>query len=199
MKELIVATQNRHKFAEIRKILSGLPVKLTPLFKFKTFPDVIEDKKTLKGNASKKARVIAKYFGKWALSDDSGLAVDHLNGRPGVFSARFAGENCTYEDNNRKLLRLMKKAGPNKRGAVFSTVIALSSPDGKVTTVEGKVRGVISDRPLGSAGFGYDPFFLVPEFNKTYAQMGNELKNRISHRAIALKKAKLMIKEIIKN
>lgn len=197
MIEIIVATQNRHKFSEIKKILKALPIKLIPLYGYKNFPDVVEDKKTLRGNASKKARTIAKYFDKWALSDDTGLGVDHLNGRPGVFSARFAGPGCTYADNNKKLQRLLGKT--KNRKAAFTAVIALSDPRGRVVTVEGKIRGEIADHAMGENGFGYDPFFLVLEYNKTFAQMSDKLKNKISHRALALEKAKILLKKLLKS
>jgi len=194
--ELVLATRNSGKVREIRHILRGLGVKLRGADEFPCLPDVEEDGKTLEENAAKKARTIALAVKKWALADDSGLEVDYLEGEPGVYSARWAGSGCTYADNNRKLLRLLRGVSDCGRTARFRCVIALSSPRGKVTCVEGSIEGRIAPRLRGRNGFGYDPVFTVPRYGKTFAELSSATKNRISHRAKALKKAKNLIKSI---
>ena len=150
-------------------------------------PDVMEDGKIFEANAIKKAVSLAEATGLWALADDSGLEVDALNGAPGIYSARYAGEPVSYPANNRKLLRELEKT-PNRR-ARFCCVIALSSPDGKTKTVEGRCEGVIAREERGRQGFGYDPLFIPDGFSKTFAEMDSDAKNAISHRGRALKKA----------
>ncbi len=193
MKELVIATNNPHKFNEIRSILGDLPVRLLSLAEAGKLKPVIEDKKTLEENAVKKARVTARKLGMWVLADDSGLEVSYLGNEPGVYSARYAGPHCSYEDNNRKLLHHLEGVPASRRGACFRTVVALSDPRCKVKTVEGKICGRIADRPRGKNGFGYDPVFWVSSQKKTMAQLSPDYKNRISHRAMALKKAKRLI------
>ena len=197
MLEIVLATRNEDKIKEIKKILDSLPVKFISLKEFLHLPKINEDGKTLKENAVKKARLVAQWTGKIALADDSGLEVEVLKGAPGVYSSRFAGEGCTYTDNNRKLLKLMKGLPEKERNALFCCVIALASPTGKVKTVEGKIKGKISRRILGKYGFGYDPVFLVPRYGKTFAQLGPKIKNKISHRAKALRKVKKLISELV--
>ncbi len=193
MKEIVLATNNKHKIKEISDILKDFPVKIIPLSKFKDIPEVIEDGKTLEENAEKKARTIALKTKKWSLADDSGLEVNFLNSEPGVYSARWAGEHCSYEDNNKKLLNHLNGVPKSKRKAKFRTVIALADPRGRTSTVEGSIYGFITEIMLGSNGFGYDPLFLPSGHNKTLAQLSSEKKNKISHRAIALRKAKKLI------
>jgi XTP/dITP diphosphohydrolase len=147
-------------------------------------------------NALKKAEIIADFTDKFALADDSGLEVESINGAPGVFSSRFAGEGCSYRDNNVKLLRLLK--GVENRRARFRCIMALVAPDGRKETCEGIIEGVISNSIRGDNGFGYDPVFIVPKYNKTFAELGPEIKNKISHRAKALIKMKEIIKRIKK-
>jgi XTP/dITP diphosphohydrolase len=197
MKEIILATGNKHKVEEITELLKGVPVRILPLTEFKNPPCVVEDGKTLEENAAKKARVIAKRFKKWALADDTGLEVAYLDGAPGVYSARWAGEGCAYEDNNRKLLSLLEGVACSKRKARFRSVIALSDEKGKVWTVEGTIAGTIAERARGKNGFGYDPLFFVPACGKTFAELGALTKNRISHRGKALRKAKKLIASLI--
>ena len=138
------------------------------------------------------------HLGKWALADDTGLEVDCLKGEPGVYSARWAGINCSYADNNKKLLKELAGVPKSKRKAAFKCVIALSSPKGRVRCVEGRINGIIAEKEMGSKGFGYDPLFVVPEYGKSFAQLGSTIKNVISHRARALKKAKKLIKSAFK-
>jgi len=197
VKEIVLATRNKHKVEEITQILKGLPYQVVSVSDFKGVPEVVENGKTLEANAIKKARTVAKKLKRWALADDTGLEVSFLNGAPGVISARWAGSGCTYEDNNRKLLRLLDGVARSKRKACFRCVIALAGPQGQVSTVEGSISGIIDEAPKGRHGFGYDPLFLVPRYKKTFAQLGSGIKNRISHRAKALRKARKMIKNMI--
>ncbi|MDR3306282.1 MAG: XTP/dITP diphosphatase [Endomicrobium sp.] len=196
IKEIILATGNKHKVEEMKEILKGLGIKVTPMISFSEHPKTEEDGKTLEENAIKKAKEAAKFFCKWALADDSGLEVDYLDGAPGVYSARYAGEKCLYEDNNNKLFKVLDGATLEKRTAKFRTVIAISSPTGEINLAEGKIFGTIALQSLGSNGFGYDPAFYIPEYGKTFAELSADTKNSISHRAIALRKAKEIIKSL---
>jgi len=196
IKEIIIATGNKHKVEEISAILKDLNIKAIPMISFPSYPKTVEDGKTLEENAAKKAKEAALFFKKWALADDTGLEVDYLDGAPGVYSARYAGEPCTYEDNNNKLLNNLKNAPDEKRTAKFRCVIAISSPEGTVSLADGQIFGIISKTTAGINGFGYDPVFFVPEYNKTFAELSSEIKNKISHRSKALQKAKEIIKNI---
>lgn len=184
--KIVLATHNKDKIREIRKIL-GNKFRITVL---KKFPHIIEDGKTFEANAIKKAKTIFSITKNIVLADDSGLEVDALGGKPGVYSARFAGEDCTYKDNNKKLLKLLKNVLYKNRTAKFRTVVAIILPDGKLKTTEGSVNGYITTKPKGINGFGYDPVFYYPKLRKTFAQITITEKNKISHRAIAFKKAK---------
>jgi len=194
--ELVLATQNKDKIREIKHILRGLPVKLFSVEDYPDMPEVIEDGKTLKENAVKKAVTIARFTGKWALADDTGLEVAALDGAPGVYAARFAGPDCKYIDNNKKILRLLAGLPRSKRSAQFKCVIALADPKGKTKTVLGVIRGYIGTEMKGKNGFGYDPVFVMPKYGKTFAQLASGTKNKISHRAKALEKMKKVIKKI---
>jgi XTP/dITP diphosphohydrolase len=196
IKEIILATGNRHKVEEIKEILKDLSIKVAPMIFFSQYPNIEEDGKTLEENAIKKASKASKFFGKWTLADDSGLEVDYLDGAPGVYSSRYAGEKCVYEDNNNKLLKVLDGVPLEKRTAKFRTVIAISSPDGKINLAEGKIFGIIALQSAGNNGFGYDPVFYVPEYGKTFAELSTDIKNSISHRAIGLQKAKEIIKSL---
>lgn len=195
MLEIVLATRNRDKVREIKKILNGINARFLSLDDFPGCPKVVEDGETLEANAKKKALVVSQYTKKFSLAEDTGLEVEALSGAPGIHSARFAGDNCTYEDNNKKLLKLMEKLSLGERRARFRCVAALARPEGGVVTCEGVCEGMIAFEMKGKSGFGYDPLFLLPEYSKTFAELGEELKNRISHRARALGK----IKEIIDN
>ena len=194
--EIIIATGNKHKVEEISAMLKDLNIKVVPMSDLASFPKTIEDGETLKDNAAKKAREAAEFYKKWALADDTGLEVDYLNGAPGVYSARYAGEPCTYEDNNKKLLSALSGVPKEKRTAKFRCVIAIASPTGEMFFADGEIFGIISDVLSGTNGFGYDPVFFVPEQNKTFAELSAGVKNEISHRAKALKKAKEIIRKI---
>ena len=193
MRELVIATGNAGKLAEIRAALEGLPYKILGAEDVGGLPEVIEDGETLLENAQKKARSAATHTGFLSLADDTGLEVDALDGAPGVYSARYAGEGCSYEDNNRKLLHELEKGGFKDRKATFRTVMVLAEPKGRHDWVAGSIRGEISRELRGSSGFGYDPVFYVPEKRKTFAELSLAEKNLISHRGQALKRIKTML------
>ncbi|MCD6571030.1 MAG: XTP/dITP diphosphatase [Deltaproteobacteria bacterium] len=182
--KVLLATANQKKIQEIKDILSETAIAIITPRDLDLFVDVEEDGSTFKENAIKKATAWAKASGMNALADDSGLCVDALGGRPGVTSARFAGENATDEDNCRLLLKYME--GIKDRRARFICVIALAMSNGDVITVQGDYPGLILDRPLGTNGFGYDPVFFDPVTKKTFAQLSTEAKNQRSHRRRAL-------------
>ncbi len=191
--KIVLATRNRDKIKEIKNVFKDMDIEFLTLDDFKGFPEVIEDGKTLLENALKKAREISKFFNMPALSDDTGLEVEYLGGAPGVYSARYAGENATYEDNVNKLLKELEGVEWDKRKAVFKTIVALVFPDGREFVAEGANEGHITTEKIGTEGFGYDPIFYVDEKGKTYAEMSLEEKNSISHRARALINLKKII------
>jgi len=192
---LLLATRNRDKFKEIKEILGENKWKLLSLEHFPETAEVIEDGKTFSDNALKKARAAFKATGIPSLADDSGVEVDYLNGAPGVFSSRFAGEKASYRDNNEKLLSLMKDVPMERRKARFKCVVALVD-DKEEKWVEGVCDGIILSEYRGENGFGYDPLFFVPEKNKTFAEMTRREKNEISHRGKAFRKmAELLRKD----
>jgi len=193
MIEIVLATHNRDKIRELKELLESPDIKVLTLDDFPSFPEVVEDGKTLKENAVKKAGAVSRATGKLSVSDDSGLEVKILNGEPGVNSSRFAGEDCSYADNNRKLLKMMENVPENLRAARFKCVAALASPDGTVRTLEGICKGMISTEIRGNAGFGYDPVFIIPEYGATLAELGPEIKNKISHRSLAFRKVKKLL------
>lgn len=195
MKKLIIASNNAHKVKEIKAILEEFPIEVISLREAGIDIDVVEDGSTFMENAFKKASEIFT-VGKDAmvLSDDSGLMVDALNGAPGVFSARFAGEHGNDKKNNEKLLKLLDGKPMEERKAHFVSAIVLILSEDKIIKVQGEVEGFIKDAPSGNSGFGYDPLFYYPEFNKTFGELTEEEKNSISHRARALEKLKEELK-----
>lgn len=191
MISLVVASHNQKKANELQAILSGTSIKAISLAELPGAPEVTEDGSTFEENAAKKAMVIARWSGKLALADDSGLCVDALNGAPGVYSARFAGEDQDDEKNCAKLLREMEKISDDKRGAAFVCVIVIAAPDGRIIeTARGEYRGWIARETSGTFGFGYDPVFIDPQSGKHFAELMPEVKNKISHRARALEKVR---------
>ena len=190
MKEILVATRNEGKVREIRKVLKPLGLRIRSLKDFQDLPGVKEDGKSFSENALKKARFYAKRSSLLTVSDDSGLEVDALDGRPGIYSARFAGEKASDHENKQKLLREMGGIPPSRRGARFRCAIAIVSPDRREAVVEGECRGRIGDEEKGKRGFGYDPLFYLPRLKKTVSQLTIEEKNKISHRGKALRKLK---------
>lgn len=187
MRKLILSSGNPHKVDELKKILANLEIQvLTKDEVGQGDLDVIEDGDTLEANALKKARALAEKVEGIVLADDTGLFVDALNGEPGVYSARYAGEECSYEANNAKLLGALAGVAPEKRTARFKTVIALIDEKGAEYIIEGVCEGRILDEKKGSAGFGYDPLFLPEGYEQTFAELGEDIKNKISHRARAI-------------
>lgn len=185
--KLLIATRNPHKLEEMQQMLPASGVEWVSALDFPDVPDVVEDGETLEANAIKKAVTLALATGLYALADDTGLEVDALDGAPGVYSARYAGEPPDYAANNRKLLTEL--ASHTSRSAQFRTVIALSDPSGHAQIVEGVCRGEIAESLSGTAGFGYDPLFIPEGENRTFAEMSADEKNRISHRGRALQAA----------
>jgi XTP/dITP diphosphohydrolase len=181
---IVIATRNPGKTKEIRGLLEGFPVDIKNLTDFGPIPEVEEDGTTFDENAYKKSSFTARVLGYPALADDSGLAVAALNGAPGVFSARYGGENATDEDRVRKLLAEMK--GRSDRRAAFECVISLAVPSGPALTYEGRCEGLLAEAPAGANGFGYDPVFFYPPLKKTFALLTREEKSRVSHRGKAL-------------
>jgi XTP/dITP diphosphohydrolase len=194
LKDIVLATRNRHKAAEVAALLDGLGFRIRTLDEFPHAPEVIEDGVTCEANAVKKAREIADATGLPAVADDTGLEVDALGGRPGVYAARYAGEQATYESNCRKLIHELSGVPLAKRTARFITVAAFAIPSHQVRITTGELRGLIAETPAGSQGFGYDPVFFVPELGKTLAEMSSEEKNRVSHRAKAFLKLRMLLK-----
>ena len=195
MRELVVATRNAGKIRELELLLKGVVERVLPIGSFPDIPDVDEDGATFAENAVKKARLAAQATGLPALADDSGLMVDALGGRPGVFSARFAGKGADDSANNRKLLTELAGIPSSGRSAAFHCVLAFCLPDGNCRTFEGRLPGILLKEQHGEGGFGYDPLFLVPEYGQTLAQLPLELKNRISHRGKALAELKRYLAE----
>ena len=187
MRQLVLASNNPHKIAEIRAILSDLPFEILAGTDFPSFPDPDETGATLEENARLKAVAVQHATGLWALADDSGLEVDALDGAPGVVSARFAGPQCSFADNNRKLLAVMEQVPDERRGAKFRSVAALARSSTDVLLFAGEIAGMILREPRGEGGFGYDPVFWVPELGCTFAEATADAKNRLSHRARAFR------------
>jgi XTP/dITP diphosphohydrolase len=186
--KILVASHNQHKVEEISNLISSPQFSVRSLNDFPTIPKSVEDEPTLEGNAVKKAREAFKTTGVLTLADDTGLECYYLELKPGVFSARYSGENATYADNNAKLLRALKGVPPRRRNARFRSVIAIVGNNIQ-KLVEGTMEGAIAETPHGSNGFGYDPLFIPRGSKKTYAEMTLEEKNKVSHRAAALAKA----------
>jgi XTP/dITP diphosphohydrolase len=195
MKQLLIATHNAHKKEEIAHLLSNESYDIKNLDDVSNAPATVEDAPTLEGNALKKAREAFAATGMLTLADDTGLEVYYLELEPGVYSARYSGEHATYADNNTKLLAAMKGVPPRRRNARFRTAVAIVGK-GIERTVEGAVEGMILESPRGTEGFGYDPLFVPDGSSKTYAEMGLEEKNKLSHRARAFEQAVRVLKEI---
>lgn len=203
MKKIILASNNAHKIEEIKKILEGLPFEIKSLKDENINIDIEEDGNTFEENAKKKASEIANFLKNRGekefivMADDSGLEVDYLNGEPGIYSARYAGEHGNDKKNNEKLLKELKGVPKEKRGAQFVCQIVLVNENDKYLSIRGEVRGRILEKLSGKEGFGYDPLFFYAPLNKTFGELSSEEKNSVSHRACALKELKNRIKEII--
>jgi len=194
MEELVVASRNKGKVKEIKALLVNLPFKVTSLLDYPHIPEIIEDGKTYRANAFKKAREAALATGKMAMSDDSGIEVKALGNAPGIYSARFAGEGASEKARNKKLFAMLKGVPMHKRQARYRCVVALVNAKGQeLGIVEGTCSGFVTTRDMGKNGFGFDPLFLLKRYNKTFGQLPLTLKSKISHRARALKKFRLLL------
>lgn len=200
MIELLIATTNQGKFAEVQAFLEKLPLKIFSLASRGNWPLIIEDGATFEENALKKARVLAEYSRHVTLADDSGLEVDALHGAPGIYSARYAGEESDDAKNNEKLLYELRNVPEDKRSARFVCVLALCAPDSrslKELTVRESCEGRIAFSPKGNHGFGYDPLFFYPPWGKTFGEIDRETKATVSHRGKALKKLAEMLPNLV--
>lgn len=185
---MVLATRNKGKVAEFREMFKDFPVEIKSLDDFGSIPDVEEGGETFDDNSYRKSSFTAKVLGIPAIAEDSGLIVEALGGAPGVYSARYAGEHATDEENIARLLKEM--AGQTKRAAYFVSVISVAVPSGPALIYEGRCEGVITEAPSGGNGFGYDPVFYYPPLKKTFAEMSIEEKNAVSHRGKALAELK---------
>lgn len=188
--KIVIASSNKNKILEIKDKFSAISgVEIIPLSIYRDVPRIIEDADSFKGNALKKAEIIRDFTGEVSLADDSGLVVDALNGEPGIYSARYGGENASDTDRYSMVLEKMAGVQEGKRTARFICAIAMAFPDGSNFVTEGACEGIIARKPSGSNGFGYDPVFFIPELGCTMAEITLDEKNRISHRAKALESA----------
>ncbi len=218
---LVVGTRNPKKRQELLEILGdgrtafpgrpqgpaweGRPtdfgLELLDLTNFPDAPEVVEDGETFEANASKKAVELSRYLGRWVLGEDSGLVVPILNGRPGVYSARYAGKQGDDEANNRRLLNELEALKPltdEQRAAYYVCTVALANPQGEVkAVVEGRCHGRIIDEPRGSGGFGYDPLFLIPEYHQTFGELSSRVKHALSHRGRALAHLRPILRRLL--
>ena len=196
--ELVVATKNKKKLEEIKEILKGRNLKILSLADYPHAPRIMENGKTFRDNALKKAIKIAKFTQRLTLGEDSGLCVDLLKGKPGVYSSRFAGKDKSDRQNNLKLIKLLGSLPPNKRKAHYFCAVALADKRGLVGVTQGKCSGFIGFSEKGKFGFGYDPLFVIPQYKKTFAQLGPAIKHKMSHRFRALEKAKVILATYLK-
>ena len=195
--ELIVATKNKKKLQEIKDILKNLKLRISSLADIGINPKIVENGKTFKENAAKKAIKVARITGALSLGKDSGLCVEALKGAPGIYSARFSGKDKDDAQNNAKLLKLLNGLPLKKRKAYYVCAVALADKDGLIGVAEGRCNGLIGFELKGSHGFGYDPLFVIPRFKKTFAELGERIKHSMSHRYFALEKTKKIIKKYI--
>ena len=190
MKRMIFATGNENKMKEIREILGALPLEILSMKEAGVSADIVEDGKTFEENAQIKARTICNLTGEIVLADDSGLEIDYLNKEPGIYSARYMGEDTSYHIKNEKLIERLEGVPDEKRTARFVCAIAAAFPDGTMKTVRAAMEGRIGYKASGENGFGYDPIFYLPEYGCTSAELSMEEKNKISHRGKALRMIK---------
>ncbi len=187
MKELLIATRNKGKVREIADLLSACGIRVTSLLDHAGMPDIVEDGVTFRANAAKKAVVIARHTGLAVMGEDSGLEVDALGGRPGVYSARYSGDDATDASNNALLLKELAGVPHERRTARYRSAIALADKDSLVDVVEGSCEGIITTEWRGSNGFGYDPLFFIPARQRTFGELDLAVKQTMSHRAMALR------------
>lgn len=195
MNKIIFATSNLGKMKEIKEILNDLNCEILSMKEAGINTDIVENGKTFEENATIKAKAIVKIANCIVLADDSGLEVDYLNKAPGIYSARFLGENTSYDIKNKYIIDKLSNVSDEKRSARFVCAIACALPNGEIFTTRATIEGRIAYEPKGENGFGYDPIFFVPEFNCTTAQLSPEQKNKISHRGKAL----VLMKEKLKS
>ena len=196
--KLVLGTRNRKKGEEIFEALGSLDLELHDLTRYPSAPEVVEDGDTFEANARKKAVELSRELGQWVLGEDSGLVVPSLNGRPGVYSARFAGTQGDDEANNDKLLTELAASPQHQRAAYYICTAAVADPGGNVRAfVEGRCHGMIVSARRGSGGFGYDPLFLIPEYHKTFGELSPRVKHALSHRARALEKLRPRLRELL--
>lgn len=200
MRELLIATTNKGKLREIREFLKDLDFRITSLADYSGLPEIVEDGKTFRSNAVKKAVTIARYTGKLTIGEDSGVEVKALGNQPGVYSARFAcalGVNAQDKKNNAKVLRLLRGVPMEKRQACYRCAAALVDGGEIVYVVGGRCQGLIAERAKGKNGFGYDPLFLIPKYNKTFGQLDPQIKAGISHRTRVFKKMRKFLEDYL--
>ncbi|MBM3245554.1 MAG: RdgB/HAM1 family non-canonical purine NTP pyrophosphatase [Candidatus Omnitrophica bacterium] len=195
--DLIIATKNKKKLKEIKEILKDFRVRIISLSDLHNAPRIVENGSTFKANAIKKAVKIAHFSGKLTLGEDSGLCIDALGNKPGIYSSRFSGKNKSDRQNNLKVMRLMEGLPLSKRKAHYTCAVALASKEGLIGVVEGQCFGLIDFQMKGRHGFGYDPLFLIPKYGKTFGQLSERIKHKMSHRYKALLKARRIIEKYI--
>jgi XTP/dITP diphosphohydrolase len=198
LKKLVLATGNRNKVAELNELLKGFKLQIATIDDYPGLVMPEEDRPDLAGNAAKKAEAVSAFTGEIALADDSGLEVEALGGRPGVHSARYAGEDGNYEANNRKLLSELEGIPKERRGARFACAIAIAVPGDKTYVVEEYCPGRIAEAPSGKGGFGYDPLFIYEPAGVSFAEMSAQDKNKVSHRGRALLSARDLLADLLK-
>ena len=196
MTDLVLATGNKNKVAELKSLLRGLPYTIKTIGDYPGLVMPAEDQETFAGNAVKKAETVSLFSGRMALADDSGLQVDALGGRPGVYSARYAGEEGNYETNNRLLLQELSGLPPAQRTARFVCAIAITVPGDRTYLVEESCPGRIAEKLTGTGGFGYDPLFIYEPAGRTFAEMSAAEKNAVSHRGLALIKVRALLEDL---
>ena len=195
--EILVATRNKKKLKEIREILKGLDVKITSLADYRRLPSIKENGRTFKENAVKKAVTIARHTKKLCLGEDSGLCVNALGGKPGIYSSRYSGKDKNDLENNLKLIKALKGLLLDKRRAHYTCAVALADRCGLIGVVEGMCHGIIGFEQKGKYGFGYDPLFIIPKYAKTFAELKPGIKHKMSHRFRALEKARRLLQKYI--
>ncbi len=197
MKELIIATKNQGKLREIKDLLKDFDVNITSLAEYPDVPEIIEDGDSFAANALIKANIVGKFTGKLVIGEDSGLEVDYLDGAPGIYSARFSGADATDEKNNQKLIQELSGVPYEKRTARYQCCTAIVDGTQEITVVSGSCEGMITEDPRGKNGFGYDPYFLIAEYQQTFGELDPSIKAKISHRAKALMQVKDVLSQIL--
>ena len=188
--ELVIATRNKKKLKEIKYMLKGLGFTIKSLADYNGLPEIVEDGLTFQENAIKKSATIAQYLKKLTIGEDSGLEIRALNNQPGVYSARYSGKGATDKKNNNKVLRELKKVPAKKRQAKYVCSVAICDRHRLLGVFNGECEGLITTQERGKAGFGYDPLFLIPKYSKTFGELGEEIKHKMSHRYKAFRKVR---------